>query len=88
MHALQQGKNDAELGIQKAQRIVTISALGQQKAVYSLVRPRLVVMQEACKVGQIIFTNSGDNIIVDVPRLGRRRVKTEDAPCRMVITPL
>ena len=86
MHALQQGKNDAELGIQKAQRIVTISALGQQKAVYSLVRP--VVMQEACKVGQIIFTNSGDNIIVDVPRLGRRRVKTEDAPCRMVITPL
>ena len=47
----------------------------------SLVQPGLVMVEKVCKVGQIIFTDSGNDVIVDVLHLGRRRVKTEDAPC-------
>lgn len=39
------------------------------------------MVEEVCKVSQIIFMDSGNDVIVDVLHLGRRRVKTEDAPC-------
>ena len=79
--ALQHGKNATQLVIQKTQRVISVNTLGQQKAVHSLVQPWLVVMQEVCKIGRIIFTDSGNDVIVDVLHLWRHRVKTEDAPC-------
>ena len=81
LQTLQHGENATELIIQKTQRGILVNALGQQKAVHSLVQPGLVMVEKVCKVGQIIFTDSGNDVIVDVLHLGRRRVKTEDAPC-------
>ena len=81
LQTLQHDENARKLVIQKTQRVVSVNALGQQKAVHSLVQPGLVVMEEVCKVVHILFTDSGNYVIIDVLHLGRRRFKTEDAPC-------
>ena len=79
--ALQHGKNATQLVIQKTQRVISVNTLGQQKSVHSLVQPWLVVMEKVCKVDQIIFPDSGNDVVIDVLHFGWRRVKTEDAPC-------
>ena len=81
LQALQHGENATELVIQKTQRVISVNALSLQKSVHSLVQPGLIMMEEVCKVGHIIFTDSGNDVIIDILYLGRRRIKPEDAPC-------
>lgn len=38
-------------------------------------------MEKVCKVDQIIFTDSGNDVVIDALHFGWRRVKTEDVPC-------
>ncbi len=87
LQALQHSKHTIELVIQKTQRVISVNDLGQQKSLHSLAQPWLVMMEKVCKVIQIIFTDSRNNIIVDVLHRWRRRIKTEMRPaCRMVIS--
>ena len=45
LQTLQHGENTTELVIQKTQRVISVNALGQQKAVHSLVQSGLIVVQ-------------------------------------------
>ena len=49
LQTLQHGKNTTELIIQITQRVISVNALGQQKAVHSFVQPWLVVMEKDVK---------------------------------------
>lgn len=59
-----------ELVIRKAQRVILVNPLAQKKSIYSLVQSWLAMMQKVCKIGQIIFTDSGNDVIIDDLYLG------------------